>query len=178
MAASDVVSDASDLTSKCRLMVSQFQNYDGTDVLIFRKIGDNSLDPWFDGIVCPVNPLNRGTGRCSAVHRLLSRMPPFSGALVSAAIHLFLAPSVIGISQIIGVLFYLNGLGWIGGVLVFLSRFWRREFYLVATGYALVTIIAFFVMGGDLEGPAIAAKIAEGVVVVTTAYLYTSDTSV
>lgn len=99
------------------------------------------------------------------------------GALVSAAIHLFLAPSVIGISQTTGILFYLNGLGWIAGILVFLSRFWRREFYLVATGYALVTIIAFFVMGGDLEGLAIAAKIAEGVVVVTTAYLHTSDTS-
>jgi hypothetical protein len=97
------------------------------------------------------------------------------GALVSSAIHLFLAPSVIGFSQITGILFYLNGLGWIGGILVFLSRFWRRELYLVATGYALVTIIAFFLMGSGLDGLAIAAKIAEGVVAVTTVYLYTAE---
>jgi low affinity Fe/Cu permease len=96
-------------------------------------------------------------------------------ALVSAAIHLFLAPSVIGFSQTTGILFYLNGFGWIGGILVFLSRFWRHEFYLVTTGYALVTIIAFFVMGSGLDGLAITAKIAEGVVAVTATYLYTAE---
>lgn len=95
-------------------------------------------------------------------------------ALVSAAIHLLLAPNVMGFSQTTGILFYLNGLGWIGGILVFLSRFWRREFYVVAVGYALVTVIAFFVMSGDLTGLAIASKAAEVVVAVIAAYLYTS----
>ena len=95
-------------------------------------------------------------------------------ALVSAAIHLLLAPNVMGFSQTTGILFYLNGLGWIGGILVFLSRFWWREFYVVAVGYALVTVIAFFVMSGDLTGLAIASKAAEVVVAVIAAYLYTS----
>lgn len=94
------------------------------------------------------------------------------GALVSAAIHLLLAPSVMGFSQTTGILFYLNGLGWIGGILIFVSRFWRRELYLVAAAYALVTVIAFFVMSGDLSGLAIAAKIAEIVVAAVAIYLY------
>ena len=80
----------------------------------------------------------------------------------------------MGFSQTTGILFYLNGLGWIGGILVFLSRFWRREFYVVAVGYALVTVIAFFVMSGDFTGLAIASKAAEVVVAVIAAYLYTS----
>lgn len=96
------------------------------------------------------------------------------GALVSAAIHLLLAPNVMAFSRTTGILFYLNGLGWIGGVLVFLSRFWRREFYLVAAAYALVTVVAFFALGGDLSGLAIASKVAEIVVAVVAAYLYTA----
>lgn len=95
-------------------------------------------------------------------------------ALVSAAIHLLLAPRVMGFSQMTGVLFYLNGLGWIGGVLLYLSRFWRRELYLVAAGYAVVTIVAFFAMSGRINQLSIASKVAEGVVAVTAAYLYTS----
>jgi hypothetical protein len=96
------------------------------------------------------------------------------GALVSAAIHLLLAPNVMAFSQTTGILFYLNGLGWIGGVLLFFSRFWRRELHLVAAAYALVTVVAFFVVGGDLSGLAIASKAAEIVVAVVAAYLYTS----
>lgn len=89
------------------------------------------------------------------------------GALVSAAIHLWLAPTLMGFSQTLGILFYLNGLGWIGGLLLFVSRYWRRELYLVAAGYAAVTIIAFFVMSGRLRPMAVLAKLAEAVVVLT-----------
>ncbi len=96
------------------------------------------------------------------------------GALVSAAIHLFLAPSVMGFSRTTGILFYLNGLGWIGGILVFFSRFWRRELYPVAAVYAVVTVVAFFVMSGDLSGLATASKAAEVVVAVAAAYCYLS----
>ena len=69
-------------------------------------------------------------------------------ALVTAVIHLLLAPRVIGFSQTLAILFALNGLGFLGGVVLFLTRFWRRELYLVAAGYALVTVLALFVFQG------------------------------
>lgn len=95
-------------------------------------------------------------------------------ALISAAIHLFLAPKVIGFDQTTGLLFVLNGLGFIGGILVFLTRYWRREFYLVAVGYALATIVAFFAMGGPTNMLSISSKIAEAVLALTATYLYFS----
>ncbi len=98
-------------------------------------------------------------------------------ALVTAAIHLLLAPRVMAFDQTQGLLFYLNGLGFVGGVVLFLSRYWRREFYLVAVGYALATILAFFVMGGPVNLLAIVSKAAEAVVALAAAYLYLSETS-
>ncbi len=98
------------------------------------------------------------------------------GALVSAGIHLALAPRVIGFSQTTGILFYLNGAGWLGGVAVLLSRFWRRELYLVAAGYAAVTVVAFFALGGQVGTASVASKLAEVVVAVTAGYLYTAET--
>ncbi|GAA0465147.1 MULTISPECIES: DUF7475 family protein [Halococcus] len=96
------------------------------------------------------------------------------GALVSAVIHLYLAPSILAFSQTSGILFYLNGVGWLAGILVFVSRFWRREFYLVAAAYAIITVIAFFVMSGDLSGLALPSKAAEIVVAAVSLYLYPS----
>ena len=96
------------------------------------------------------------------------------GALVSAVIHLYLAPSILAFSQTSGILFILNGVGWLGGILVFLSRFWRRELYLVAAAYAIITVIAFFVISGDLSGLALLSKAAEIVVAAVSIYLYTS----
>lgn len=98
-------------------------------------------------------------------------------ALVSAVIHLLLAPRVMGFSQTTGILFYLNGAGWIGGLLLFFSRFWRRELYLVAAGYAVVTLVAFFAMGGQLNTVAMVSKAVEAVVAVTTVSLYTTESS-
>lgn len=96
-------------------------------------------------------------------------------ALASAGIHLYLAPRVMGFSQTTGILFYLNGFGWLGGVAVLLSRFWRRELYLVAAGYAVVTVVAFFAMGGRVGTVSIASKVAEVVVAVTAGYLYAAE---
>jgi hypothetical protein len=96
-------------------------------------------------------------------------------ALVSAGIHLYLAPRVIGFSQTTGVLFYLNGIGWLGGIALLLSRFWRRELYLVAAGYAVVTVVAFVAMGGQVGTVSIVSKLAEVVVAVTAGYLYTAE---
>lgn len=97
------------------------------------------------------------------------------GALVSAGVHLFLAPRVMGFNRTTGILFYLNGLGFVGGTVLFLSRYWRRQLYLVASGYALVTIVAFFVMSGRVNALSITSKVAEAVVVLAASYLYLSE---
>ena len=96
-------------------------------------------------------------------------------ALASAGIHLLLAPRVMGFDQTTGILFILNGVGWIGGVFVYLSRYWRRDFYLVAAGYALATIIAFFAMEGRVNTMSILSKLVEVVVLGTTLYLYRTE---
>ncbi|MFB6080669.1 MAG: hypothetical protein ABEJ81_06710 [Haloferacaceae archaeon] len=98
-------------------------------------------------------------------------------ALVAGGVHLLLAPRVIGFDRTTGILFYLNGLGFVGGVVLFLSRYWRRELYLVAGGYALVTIVAFFVLNGRLNALSTVSKAAETVVVLTTIHLYRSQRS-
>lgn len=96
-------------------------------------------------------------------------------ALLSAIIHLLIAPRVMEFNQLVGILFYLNGAGWIGGIFLYLSRFWRRELYLVAAGYAVVTIAAFFVMGGQINAISVASKVAEGVVALVALYLYAAE---
>lgn len=115
-----------------------------------------------------------------------SDQPPFSlpsnavaylailAALTSAGIHLFLAPRVMGFSRTLGILFYLNGAGFVGGVALFLSRYWRRELYLLAAGYALATIVAFAAMSGRVSGLSIASKSAEAVLVLAAGHLYRS----
>lgn len=107
-------------------------------------------------------------------------------AAVTAVIHLFLAPQVRGFSQTLAILFALNGLGFFGGIALYLTRYWRRELYLVAAGYALVTFAAFFLfggfdgfvsafyMGGELNPMAVVAKAAEALLVVVAGYLYTA----
>jgi hypothetical protein len=92
----------------------------------------------------------------------------------------------MGFSQLLGTLFILNGLGFLGGIGLYLSRYWRQELYLVAAGYALVTIIAFFgfrgfsveafYMQGNLNPMAVVAKAAELAVAVCAGYLYTTST--
>ncbi|MFA9515653.1 hypothetical protein ACERIT_00275 [Halopenitus sp. H-Gu1] len=93
-------------------------------------------------------------------------------ALVSAAIHLFLAPQVIEFSRTTGILFYLNGAGFLGGIVLFFTRYWRRELYLVAVVYAGATIVAFFAMGGQVNPVSITSKIAEAILVLSAGYLY------
>ncbi|AJF24390.1 DUF7475 family protein (plasmid) [Haloarcula sp. KBTZ06] len=102
--------------------------------------------------------------------------------LTTAGIHLLLGPQVMGFSQTLGALFILNGLGFLGGVLLYSSRYWRPELYLVAAGYAIVTILALFVfqgfsfdafyMQGNLNPLAVAAKVAEAILALCAIYLY------
>jgi hypothetical protein len=105
-------------------------------------------------------------------------------AVVTAIIHLLLGPRVMGFSQLLGILFILNGLGFLGGLVLYVSRYWRRELYLVAAGYSLVTILAFFAFqgfgvdaffrSGSLNQLAVGAKAAELVLAVCVGYLYTN----
>ncbi|GAB3318448.1 hypothetical protein EI982_06885 [Haloplanus rallus] len=105
-------------------------------------------------------------------------------AVVTGVIHLFLAPQVIGFSRTLAILFALNGLGFLGGIAIYLTRYWRRELYLVAALYALATVVALFVFqgfgvdafyqGGSLNPMAVIAKGAEAVLAIVTGYLYTS----
>jgi hypothetical protein len=107
-------------------------------------------------------------------------------AAVTGAIHLFLAPQVLGFSRTLAILFALNGLGFAGGIALYLTRYWRRELFLVAAGYALVTYLAFFLFGGfegfvaafymngELNVMAVVAKSAEVLFAVAVAYLYAS----
>ena len=81
----------------------------------------------------------------------------------------------MGFDRTTGVLFYLNGLGWVGGVFLFCTRYWRREHYLVAAGYAVATIVAFFAMNGPVDPRSIASKVAEAVVALVATYRYAAE---
>ncbi|AQL41437.1 hypothetical protein BV210_01325 [Halorientalis sp. IM1011] len=93
-------------------------------------------------------------------------------ALLTGVIHLVLAPQVVGFDPTTALLFALNGLGFLGGLVLFVSRYWRRELYLVAAVYALVTVVAYVVMSGPVNPLSIAAKAAELVLVLVSLYLY------
>ncbi|WP_338741757.1 DUF7475 family protein [Haloplanus salilacus] len=105
-------------------------------------------------------------------------------AAVTGVIHLFLSPQVIGFSQTLAILFALNGLGFLGGIAIYLTRYWRRELYLVAALYALATVVALFAFqgfgvdafyqGGSLNPMAVISKVAEAMLAIVTGYLYTN----
>ncbi|WP_122090874.1 DUF7475 family protein [Halalkalicoccus subterraneus] len=101
-----------------------------------------------------------------------------TAALISAAIHLWLAPVVIEFDTMQAVLFVLASFGFIGGIVVYASRYWRREFYLLASLFALAQLIAYFVMGGPVNAMAIVSKAAEAIVVLAAGYLYVTAESV
>ena len=103
-------------------------------------------------------------------------------ALVTGVIHLLLAPRVIEFSQTLAILFALNGLGFLGGIAIFITRYWRRELYLVAALYALATVLALFVFQGfgadafysqgQLNPMAVISKGAEALLAVVAGFLY------
>lgn len=97
-------------------------------------------------------------------------------ALASTYVHLSLAPMIMEFDQMQAVLFVLAGLGFIGGIAVYLTKYWRREFYLVAIAFALAQIAAWVVMSGPANQMAIISKVSEGVFAVAAAYLYVADT--
>ena len=103
-------------------------------------------------------------------------------ALVTGVLHLVASTNAIQFSEVLAILFILNGLGFIGGVIIYLTRYWRRPLFLVAAVYSIVTILALFpvqgwgveafYMQGNLNPIAVITKAAEAVLAVCALYLY------
>jgi len=103
-------------------------------------------------------------------------------ALITGIIHLVATTRAIEMSVVLAVLFVLNGLGFLGGAALYLTRFWRRWLFLVAAVYSLVTILALFpfrgwgieafYMNGSLNPIAVITKAVETVLAVVSVYLY------
>ena len=108
-------------------------------------------------------------------------------ALVTGAIHLLAAMNAIQFSQTLGILFVLNGLGFLVGLGLYLTRLWRRSLFLVAAAYAVATILALFVFqgwsieafyrGGSLNPIAVVSKVAEALLAICAVYLYVDSGS-
>ncbi|WP_280536086.1 hypothetical protein [Halopenitus sp. POP-27] len=106
-------------------------------------------------------------------------------AAVTGIVHLLLGSNVLAFNRMLGVLFLLNGLGFLGGIGVYLTTYWRRELFLVAAAYAVVTVVAFFgfqgvgvdafYMQGSLNPLAVVAKAAELVLAAVAVVLYTGS---
>lgn len=105
-------------------------------------------------------------------------------ALLTGVIHLVATTRAIEMSVVLAVLFVLNGLGFLGGAALYLTRFWRRWLFLAAAVYSLVTILALFpfrgwgieafYMNGSLNPIVVVSKAVEALLVVVSVYLYSS----
>ncbi len=106
-------------------------------------------------------------------------------ALVTGILHFVAATNAIQFSQVLGILFVLNGLGFLVGAALYLTNYWRKELFIVAALYSLVTILALFpvqgwgveafYMQGNINPLAVITKAAEAVLVVCAVYLYAAD---
>ncbi len=106
-------------------------------------------------------------------------------AVVTGILHLVLAPRAMGFNQMMGILFILNGLGFLGGVVLYLTPYWNQTLYLVAAAYSIATIVALFVfqgfsidafyMQGSLNPMAVITKVTEAIVAIGAMYLYATD---
>ncbi len=92
-----------------------------------------------------------------------------AATLVTALIHLGLAPALLGdpAYQMLGVLFIFNGLGYLALLAAYFlpQPFFRQRHAIIRwalMGFAAVTIIGWVVMNGDFSDPiGVAAKLAE-----------------
>lgn len=106
-------------------------------------------------------------------------------ALITGIIHLLASTNAIQLSQVLGVLFVLNGLGFLAGTVLYLSSFWKDELFLLAALYSLATILALFTVQGwgveafyiqgSINPFAAITKAAEAVVAVCAIYLYAAE---
>lgn len=106
-------------------------------------------------------------------------------AAITGVLHLLAVMNAIQFSQTLAILFALNGLGFLGGIVVYLSRFWRRPLFLLAAAYGIVTILALFqfqgwsvdafYMGGSLNPIAVVSKVVEAIFAACCLYLYAAE---
>ena len=106
-------------------------------------------------------------------------------ALITGVLHLVASTNAIQFSQVLGILFVLNGLCFLFGTVLYLSKFWRKDLFLVAALYSFVTILALFpvqgwgveafYMQGSINPFAVITKAAEAVLVVCAIYLYATE---
>ncbi|QSG02129.1 DUF7475 family protein [Natranaeroarchaeum sulfidigenes] len=106
-------------------------------------------------------------------------------ALITGVLHLVASTNAVEMSQLLAVLFILNGLGFMGGAVLYVTRFWRRWLFIVAAIYAFVTILALFpvqgwgveafYMDGSLNPLAVITKATEAVLAVCAVYLYVAS---
>lgn len=105
-------------------------------------------------------------------------------ALITGIVHLIATTRAIEMSVVLAVLFVLNGLGFLGGAALYITRFWRRSLFLVAAVYSLVTILALFpfqgwgieafYMNGAINPIVTITKVAEALLILVSVYLYSS----
>ncbi len=106
-------------------------------------------------------------------------------ALLTGVLHLVAATNAVQFSQVLGALFVLNGLGFLAGTGLYLTRYWRKELFILAALYSLVTILALFpvqgwgveafYMQGTVNPLAVITKATEAVLVICAVYLYTAE---
>ena len=108
-------------------------------------------------------------------------------ALTTGILHLYLIPGALATAGTTGgVLFGLNGIGFVGGAVLYLSKFWRKELFLVAAFYALASIVAMFMVhgwtidsllyrNGSIAQWAILSKSAESILLGSSLYIYSNS---
>ena len=107
-------------------------------------------------------------------------------AVITGVLHLVASTNAIEFSAVLAVLFVLNGVGFLAGTALYLTRFWEQWLYLVAVAYAVVTILALFpvqgfgveafYMDGSLNPLIVITKVAEAVLAASAGYLYLEAT--
>lgn len=106
-------------------------------------------------------------------------------AVTTGVLHLIAATNAIQFSQVLGILFILNGFGFLVGAVIYLTEYWQKELFIVAAVYALITVLALFpvqgwgveafYMQGQINPLAVITKAAEAILVVCAIYLYAAE---
>mgnify|MGYP006876390970 FL=1 len=108
-------------------------------------------------------------------------------ALTTGIMHLYLTPGAFEAAGTVGgVLFILNGTGFVGGTVLYLSNYWRRELFVVTALYAFASILAMFMIhgwtidsllyrNGSIAKWAILTKSAESILIGCSLYLYSDS---
>ncbi len=104
-------------------------------------------------------------------------------ALITGIIYTVLVPNVIDFSLMMAIIFALNDIGFLVGIILYLSNIWHKKLYILAAIYALATIIALFIFQGfSIEafyGPGeglniikVISKITEAILTISVIYLF------